>query len=500
MTRIKIRIALIFISILLFKLSHGQSNGNQQKNLFDSTQFYTQIHHQDTTLIHLRNFHDPDSIHFQFLTEPPDTNFTYSKYIEFLEKINDPNKYVVLPINQFRKTFDRKKIVIGLRHDVDLDLNIASQLSVVENNIGFQSSYYILHTAPYYLADKNIMSVHNDSIIPTLKTMQNEYHHEIGWHNDLVTLQLVYKIDPITYFQSELNWLRKNGLNLSGTASHGSNYCYTYKYLNYYFFNEFKRPVVGQFVNNDSVLVDYTMTRISHAYLKDFKLEYEAYFLNNNKYFSDAQYINHERWHPGNLDVSTLVPGDRVIILTHPVYYRPSGSELSNLTSFEIQGQLKSDIDPGSSTVEVEMPAGEKTDRLPANFEISTKATLWLGQRRVVSGLSPIDFTKPVKFRIVAEDGLKHSDWSVNIKFIETKFTVYPNPSTGIVSLHFENITSTDSQLDIYNSAGTVVYSEIINQKGSFTYSRDFRMLPVGIYYLKLTTGNKQMVQRFIRN
>ena len=497
---VKKSIHFIFIFLLFISQSHSIITEDEQISSKNSTRINSHFHVQDTTLKHLQIFQYPDTIHSQFIKAEKDTNFSYKKYMDFLEKLSDTTKFIVVPIDQFSKTIDRKKIIIGLRHDVDLDLDIAFKLSMVENNIGFRSSYYILHTAPYYLADKNNMAVHNDLIIPTLQTMQNEFNHEIGWHNDLVTLQLVYKIDPVSYFHGELNWLRKNGLNINGTASHGSSYCYTYKYLNYYFFQECMHPKVGKFVNNDTVWIDNTMINLKHSRLRDFKLEYEAYFLNNNKYFSDAQFINHERWHPGNLDVSTLVPGDRVIILTHPIYYWPSGSNMANLNSFEIQGQLRSDINYHNSSIQIEIPEGERVDRLHANFVTSTNASVWIGRRRIRSDDTPINFTQAVKIRVIAEDGLTNQEWTVTIKFIETKFTVYPNPSTGIVSLQFDNIIYSDSELEVYNALGTLVYSEKINQKGSFTLLHNFTNLPAGIYYLRLLSGNKLMIQRFVRN
>jgi len=156
--------------------------------------------------------------------EEPDTNFTWEKYASFLNKISDTSKYIVLPLNEFRQTFNNRKIVIGLRHDIDNDLNVAYQFSEVEYKLGFRSTYFILHTAPYYLANSNNMNVHSEKIIPILKTMQDKRHFEIGWHNDLVTLQIIYNINPVTFLHNELNWLRSNGINIFGTASHGSNY------------------------------------------------------------------------------------------------------------------------------------------------------------------------------------------------------------------------------------------------------------------------------------
>src|SRR5450759_2359284 len=97
-------------------------------------------------------------------TVEPDTNFTWEKYATFLNNISDTSKYVVLPINEFRQTFNSKKIIIGLRHDIDVDLNTAYQFSEIESKLGFRSTYFVLHTAPYYLANANNMAVHTEKI------------------------------------------------------------------------------------------------------------------------------------------------------------------------------------------------------------------------------------------------------------------------------------------------------------------------------------------------
>src|SRR5664280_3893937 len=64
-------------------------------------------------------------------TTEPDTNFTWEKYASFLNKISDTSKYTVLPVNEFRQTFNSRKIIIGLRpvsythlraHETVLDL------------------------------------------------------------------------------------------------------------------------------------------------------------------------------------------------------------------------------------------------------------------------------------------------------------------------------------------------------------------------------------------
>ena len=349
------------------------------------------------------------------LTAEPDTNFTWEKYASFLKKVSDTSKYIVLPLNEFRKTFNSKKILIGLRHDVDNDLNLAYQFSDVETKLGFHSTYFILHSAPYYLANSNNMAIHTESIIPILKKMQNEKHFEIGWHNDLVTLQLIYNINPVTFFHNELKWLRSNGINIVGTASHGSNYCKVYHYLNYYFFEECTFPVVPNFDNNITVPIGEKSINIIKGKLTDFGLEYEAYFLNNNKSYSDATKINGVRWNIGMLDLNQLLAGDRVIILLHPIHWH-KGSAYADIESFSLAGQESSTIDYVNSRISVVMPYGTDKSSLIAAYSLSPGAYAKVAGKLQVSKSSINNFTYPLTYKVYAENRNNIKEWTVNVR------------------------------------------------------------------------------------
>jgi hypothetical protein len=344
-------------------------------------------------------------------TEPVDTNFTYEKYADFLKKISDTSKYIVLPINEFRKTFDSNKIVIGLRHDVDNDLKVAVQFSKTEKDLGFRSTYYILHTANYYLADPGNKAVHSDSILPILREMQNNSGFEIGWHNDLVTLQVVYHIDPVNFLHQELNWLRNNGIKIVGTSSHGSPYCKVYHYLNYYFFDECTWPIVEPYVNNISV-PDAGGMKIKKAKLSDFNLEYEAYFLNNNKYFSDASITNGVRWNIGMLDLNSLKKGDRVIILLHPIHWH-KGSTEAEFVAFSIPGQKGCIINEKDQTITVVMPVGTDKRNLIPSYQLTSGSYVKVSGSMQTSGISKVNFNKPVTFTVYAENRSVTEDWTV---------------------------------------------------------------------------------------
>ena len=432
----------------------------------------------------------------EVVTAEPDTNFTYEKYAKFLEKVSDTSLYIVLPVNEFRTTYDSRKIIIGLRHDVDIDLDKAWDFSKTEADMGVRSTYYILHTAPYYLNSSQNMAVHSSRIIPALRSMQNERKMEIGWHNDLVTLQAVYSINPSDFLYNELTWLRSNGINISGTASHGSNYCYTYKYLNYYFFEECTWPVVGQFVNNLVLPLNGASAPMIKGKLSDFGLEYEAYFLNNNKYFSDASITNYVRWNIGMLDLNQLVPGDRVIILLHPIHWHRASVEAGILT-FSVSDQISTSIDKNTSTITVTVPATVNRSSLNPVFSLSPGALAKVNGYLQSPGSSTVDFTYPVTYAVYAENRNVINNWTVKVEqqnvtssedaTLRETFVAYPNPSDGHFTLQFNNIVVERSILEVVNQSGQKVYELAIDKTGSFSQVIDLSHLAKGVYYLRFS-------------
>ena len=99
-------------------------------------------------------------------------SFTYEEYILLLIKMRQIAPIITL--NSYsQKSFNNGYI---LRHDVDLDLDKAYEMSKIEKEIGIASSYFILSTSDMY----NINSKKNRIII---NDMLNE-GFEIGLHFD----------------------------------------------------------------------------------------------------------------------------------------------------------------------------------------------------------------------------------------------------------------------------------------------------------------------------
>ncbi len=239
-------------------------------------------------------------------------DFTYRNYERLVEQLADSERFRMVPLREFAATPAGTQPVVALRHDVDRQLGSALTLARLEHSRGLRATYFVLHTAAYW---------QQKSLIPKLRALQDDLGHEIGWHNDLVTLACVFGIDARSYLQRELERLRQAGLRISGVSAHGSPYCYRLGYHNNYFFSDFSERVDG-FPNDVTVQTENGVCQIPKASLADFDFDYEAYHLDNNLYFSDSSFDERgHRWHPRDLDLDVLSPGDKVIILIHPCHW-----------------------------------------------------------------------------------------------------------------------------------------------------------------------------------
>jgi hypothetical protein len=237
--------------------------------------------------------------------------FTYDRYDDLLARL-EGSPVQVVPLRDFRGTSAAERPVVGLRHDVDESLESALELGRLEHARGLRATYFVLHTAPYWS---------RPGLVAALRTLQDDYGHEIGWHNDLVTAQCVHGVDARDYLARELERLRAGGLSIVGTASHGSPLCYRFGYHNNYFFSDFEDEVVPGFPNTRVVETPRGRCEIQRAPLRDFGFEYEAYHLDNELYFSDTATSSGTRWHPDELDSTSLGAGDKAIVLIHPCHW-----------------------------------------------------------------------------------------------------------------------------------------------------------------------------------
>ncbi len=166
---------------------------------------------------------------------------------------------------------------IGLRHDVDASsnntrhaLDTAVKIAEWEANRGYRSTYYVLHTATYWMAPGFTAAL--DRIA--------ELGHEIGIHTNAIAEALRTGRDPDYILEQALATLRTLGFEIRGCAGHGDPSC-----------NRDAAPGESHFANDEQFLdcarpdsgpPDRTITRgnrsltLNPRSLADFGLEYEA--------------------------------------------------------------------------------------------------------------------------------------------------------------------------------------------------------------------------------
>ena len=222
--------------------------------------------------------------------------FTYGEYARFLDRLGGR---VVVPMREFARGAGD----LALRHDVDSRLGSALELARLEARHGLRATYFVLHTAPYW---------DDPALLPRLRSLQ-ELGHEVGFHNDLVTLQRVEGADARAVLSRELERLRGDGIEVVGAAAHGSPWCHRLGFHNNYVFAGWDEPRSG-YPNRD------VPEKLDP---REFGLEYEAYHVPHDAYFSDSSFEDGRRARPADFP---LAPGRRTILLVHPDHWDSSAA------------------------------------------------------------------------------------------------------------------------------------------------------------------------------
>jgi hypothetical protein len=234
--------------------------------------------------------------------------FKWDQYTQLLDKLSQA-KFKVLTINEMRNTFDGSKVIVGLRHDVDFNPFKALEMAKIEKVYGIRATYYFLATAEYYGNFSNNKIVRSAGIEDLFKEIYKT-GAEIGIHNDLLTLMIVYNLDPFLFNQEELAFYKSLKIRINGTAAHGSPLART-TIPNYQIFSDFAKSESIEYLSKKYPLGKYS--------LKDYGFKYEAYFIDYGTYFSDSggKWNDPEGFSGILKKLDSSKPGDRIQILVH---------------------------------------------------------------------------------------------------------------------------------------------------------------------------------------
>ena len=87
----------------------------------------------------------------------------------------------------------------------------------------------------------------------------------------------------------------------------------------------------------------------------------------------------------------------------------------------------------------------------------------------------------------------------INASSQNLSFSVMPNPNHGVFDVSISSIDKSDIKLNIYNTEGKIVFSEMIQtQQQDISKRINLENLSKGIYFLKIQQGNKSKTQKIL--
>ena len=255
----------------------------------------------------------------------------------------------------------RSELRCAIRHDVDVDIRAALNQAEMEYEHGIRTTYFILHTAPYYgYFNKGIFHRH-ECMAYVYKAIQ-DFGHEIALHTDGLLVYQQHKIDGAEAIRSEIEWLRTNGIDIVGTTAHNS--ASVYGAENYAIFKGRQRPLsdavsVTDKKDDSKVLSKEVVHNGNWAPLevlneRELGLEYESndvFWQKHTKvHYGALRAVNAWRWNSHLVDrkchtppreswfydqdrliddIEKLSPGGYLVLVVHPVYYGARPHEAS---------------------------------------------------------------------------------------------------------------------------------------------------------------------------
>ncbi len=163
--------------------------------------------------------------------------------------------------------------VIGMRHDVDNEIMSSVAMAEWEERRGYHSTYFILHTAPYWQDKKRL---HNALIAI------HGMGHEIGFHINAITEAITTQGDPLEIAREAVDELRGYGYPVRGVVAHGDNACYDHHFINDEIFTESRREEYGR---PDRIVGGVSLRPISRTELG---FDYDPNWLPRGEYLSDS--------------------------------------------------------------------------------------------------------------------------------------------------------------------------------------------------------------------
>ena len=237
-----------------------------------------------------------------------------------LERADD-----VVPVREAhaRRSVGPKRF-IALRHDMDHDVENSVRLAEWESQHGFRSTYYVLHGDWYWGGP--FARRPSTFVLRALDRIAS-LGHEIGLHNNAITIALLTGDDPGAILDRDLSALRQHGFDIVGSVAHGDPLCRSVGYINNELFTECARPAMGAadrlLTYNDPALGGTRSIRLQPRSMAESGLTHEA----NNSGHTTTLSDTGGHWSVPFDQVDELIADEGLFLqaLIHPVWWALSG-------------------------------------------------------------------------------------------------------------------------------------------------------------------------------
>ncbi len=130
--------------------------------------------------------------------------------------------------------------------------------------------------------------------------------------------------------------------------------------------------------------------------------------------------------------IYSIRAGDGTTTQTWTVSVNEAPNTATDFISFSFPQQTQSTINTINHTINVVVQYGTSRTNLVATFDLSPGATTRISGTLQTSGVTANNFTNPVTYRVLAQDGTTFQDWTVTV-------SVAPNFSTDILTYTIPN-------------------------------------------------------------
>ncbi|HOM35519.1 MAG TPA: fibronectin type III domain-containing protein [Bacteroidales bacterium] len=160
-------------------------------------------------------------------------------------------------------------------------------------------------------------------------------------------------------------------------------------------------------------------------------------------------------------------------------------------------------IIPSAKTVYIVVQNGTDLTNLVASFTLSQGATAYVNGVPQVSGVTANNFTNPVIYNIVAENGTDNANWTVTVDVASeisinesAGIKIYPNPNKGNFIINF---TSLDGNViyQIFDSKSAIITEKSLKDVKNTVEEVKVDVNP-GVYHIRIITDDRIFIEKIV--